>query len=281
MSAKETINFLYIKEKNMSKRTRVIVAGAKGRMGQEVLKMVVSDHELELVAGIGSAAVEGEMIGVNGTLEVPYLSSLEDAIARLKPDVLVDFTNPSSVKKNMETAILSGVRPVVGTTGLSPEDMRELDELSAQHQVGVIIAPNFAIGAILMMKFAKEAAKFMPHVEIMEMHHDQKLDAPSGTAMKTAELIQETRKELRQGHPQEEEVIQGARGGYYNGFRIHSIRLPGMVAHQEVLFGHTGQTLSIRHDSLNRESFMPGVNLAVKKIMQMTSLVYGLENVME
>ncbi|MEW9669792.1 4-hydroxy-tetrahydrodipicolinate reductase [Ammoniphilus sp. 3BR4] len=257
---------------------RVAVAGSKGRMGQEAVKMVMSDPELELVAEVGSPRSRGEGASVHG---VPFLTSLEEAFLNYRPDVLVDLTTPQAVKNNMELAIQHGVRPVVGTTGLSADEIQELDDLSREKGVGAIIAPNFAIGAILMMKFAREAARYMPHVEIIELHHDKKLDAPSGTAVKTAELIQQTRQEFKQGHPDEEEIIDGARGGYYNGFRIHSVRLPGLVAHQEVLFGHVGQTLSIRHDSMNRESFMPGINLAIKKVIDLNTLVYGLENVMD
>lgn len=255
---------------------QVAVIGSRGRMGQEVVKMVLSDSDLKLVAEIDRPG--REYPANEGT---PFFSSLTEALEKAKPDVLIDFTTPQSVKENMEVALAYGVRPVVGTTGFTPEDIARLDKLCQEKQLGAIIAPNFAIGAILMMKFAREAAKYMPHVEIIELHHDQKLDAPSGTAIKTAELIQESRPELKQGHPGEEEVIDGARGGYYNGFRIHSVRLPGLVAHQEVLFGHTGQTLSIRHDSINRESFMPGVNLAVKKVMHLDRLIYGLEHIMD
>lgn len=263
----------------MANQIRVIVSGAKGRMGQEAVKMILADSELQLVAGVGSKrqVEESSILGVG----VPLFSSLEEAINYANADVVVDFTTPEVVKQNMVVSINHGVRPVVGTTGLTPNDLEELDNLCQNKGIGAIIAPNFAIGAILMMRFAREAARYMPHVEIMEMHHDRKLDAPSGTAIKTAELISESRRELRQGHPEEKEVIDGARGAYYNGFRIHSVRLPGMVAHQEVLFGHTGQTLSIRHDSMNRESFMPGVNLAIKKVMDSNQLIYGLEKVMD
>jgi len=264
-------------EKN---QIRVMIAGPKGRMGQEAVKMVLADPQLELVAGIVSTArkdVQGE-----GTLSgIPLFTSIDEAAETVYPDVLIDFTNPHVILDHALSAIRHGIRPVIGTTGLSPEEIEMLDKQCQEKGLGAIIAPNFAIGAILMMKFAREAAKYMPHVEIIELHHDQKLDAPSGTSIKTAELIAESRKEFKQGHPDEKEIIDGARGGYYNGFRIHSVRLPGMVAHQEVLFGHVGQTLSIRHDSLNRESFMPGVNLAVKKVVDLDHLVYGLENVLD
>ena len=150
---------------------------------------------------------------------------------------------PHAAYSNTETAIRYGVRPVIGTTGFTPEQITELDKLCQEKGIGGLIAPNFSIGAILMMKFAAQASKYLPHVEIIEYHGDQKLDAPSGTSIKTAELISEARQELRQGNPKEKETIEGARGGYYNGFRIHSVRLPGVFAQQEVIFGGFGQTL--------------------------------------
>ncbi|WP_027417517.1 4-hydroxy-tetrahydrodipicolinate reductase [Aneurinibacillus terranovensis] len=262
---------------------RVAVAGPRGRMGSEAVKMILRDETLQLVCGIDpkyNGEDVGTVLGI-GPADAVLVPDIRQALDHYKPDVLVDFTTPLVVKQNMIAAIKKEVRPVVGTTGLSPEDIAELEHLCQTNRVGAIIAPNFAIGAVLMMKFAQEAAKYMPHVEIIEQHHDQKLDAPSGTAIKTAELIQTARMEMRQGHPEEKEVIEGARGGYYNGFRIHSVRLPGLVAHQEVIFGAVGQTLTIRHDSINRESFMPGVNLAIKKVMNHTGLIYGLENIME
>jgi 4-hydroxy-tetrahydrodipicolinate reductase len=263
-------------------KIRVAVAGPRGRMGSEAVKMILQDDELQLVCGIDYKH-EGEDIGdVLGLkqADAPIEISIGHALDVHKPDVLVDFTTPDVVKENMITAIQRGVSPVVGTTGLTPAEIKELDELCREHNTGAIIAPNFAIGAVLMMKFAQEAAKYMPHVEIIEQHHDRKLDAPSGTAVKTAQMIREARQELKQGHPDEKEVLDGARGAYYGGFRIHSVRLPGLVAHQEVIFGAVGQTLTIRHDSINRESFMPGVNLAVKEVMKRTALIYGLEKIM-
>lgn len=261
---------------------RVAVAGAKGRMGQEVVKMVLGDPELSLVAAIDST-LDGVPVSEVLGLETPVLfyRSLTYALDATQPDVLVDFTVPDSVKTNAVAAIDAGVRPVIGTTGLQPEEIEQLDHRCRQRGIGGIVAPNFAIGAVLMMHFAALAAKYFPHVEIIEYHHDQKLDAPSGTSLKTAELISLARKEMKQGHPLEEERLDGVRGGYYHGFRIHSVRLPGLVAHQEVLFGAPGQTLSIRHDSMNRESFMPGVNLAIKKVMTLQGMVYGLEHLLE
>ncbi|KQL50140.1 4-hydroxy-tetrahydrodipicolinate reductase [Brevibacillus choshinensis] len=250
----------------MEKQIRVAVAGANGRMGQEVVKMLGEDTQSVYT---GNLDTRGDDESIRLQLEV------------MKPDVLVDFTTPHSVYRHMEICLKYGVRPVVGTTGLTPEQLQEMTERYQDAGLGAIIAPNFAIGAILCMKFSAMAAKYMPHVEIIELHHDRKLDAPSGTALKTAEMIAAVREDLKQGHPEEKETIPGARGAEYEGFRIHSVRLPGMVAHQEVLFGAVGQTLSIRHDSINRESFMPGVNMAVKAVVNMNSLIYGLEHLID
>ncbi|EGL82251.1 Dihydrodipicolinate reductase [Caldalkalibacillus thermarum TA2.A1] len=261
---------------------RVIVVGAKGKMGSETVKMIQKDDELQLVCGVDSKLNNvdvGEVIGI-GPIGVPFVNDLERALLDFNPDVMVDFTTPQSVKQHVQLAIHHRVRPVIGTTGLTQADIEELQALADQHKIGGIIAPNFAIGAILMMKFAQMAARYMPEVEIIEMHHDQKLDAPSGTAIKTAEMIAEVREEHRQGHPEEKEELQGARGAFYQGFPIHSVRLPGLVAHQQVIFGSEGQTLTIRHDSINRTSFMPGVNMAIKKVVKLECLVYGLDKVM-
>jgi len=262
---------------------KVAVIGASGRMGKEVIKMVASDSDLQLVAAVSpsNAGIDaGELVGIK-PLGVSVVASLEDAINSAQADVMVDFTVPHLAYAHAKRSIEAGIRPIMGTTGFTPEQITELEQLCEQQQIGGLIAPNFSIGAILMMKFAQEAAKYMPHVEIIEYHGDQKLDAPSGTSIKTAELIAQTRQELRQGNPNEKETIEGARGGYYEGFRIHSVRLPGVFAQQEVIFGGNGQTLKIRHDSYDRAGYMPGVNHAVKKVMSYTGLVYGFEHIMD
>lgn len=259
---------------------RVAVTGAGGRMGREVVRMVLNDPELILAAAVDpsvSGSDAGRLVGMDGC-GVTVSDDLELALIESRADVMVDFTTPNTVMANTQTAIRHGVRPVIGTTGFSPENIEKLDKLCRDKAIGGIIAPNFSIGAILMMKFAAQAAKYFPNLEIIEYHGDQKLDAPSGTAVKTAELISEVRDELRQGNPQEHETIEGARGGYYNGFRIHSVRLPGIFAQQEVVFGDFGQTLKIRHDSYDRAGYMPGVNVAVKKVIHITGIVYGFEH---
>lgn len=262
---------------------RIIVAGASGKMGQEVVKLIEKTEHFAIVCGVSRTYQNkdvGEVVGI-GKINVPMLASVKEALEKYEADVLIDFTTPEVVKKHAKLAIEAGVRPVIGTSGLSEQAVQEIAELAKAKKVGAIVAPNFAIGAVLMMAFAAKAAKYLPHVEIIELHHDQKLDAPSGTAIKTAEGIQQERVERKQGHPKEEELIEGARGAYYHGFRIHSVRLPGLVAHQEILFGGAGQMLTIRHDSFHRESFMPGVKLAVEKVMDLDTLIYGLEHVIE
>lgn len=262
---------------------KVAIAGARGRMGSDAVRTVLKQQEMELVAALDYKEV-GETLGdlemFSSDLNVPIFTNLLELISETKPDVLIELTNPQSVYEHTKEALLHNVRPVVGTTGFTDKQLEELKEIAEQNKVGCIIAPNFAIGAILMMKFAKEAAKYLPDVEIIEMHHDRKLDAPSGTGLKTAQLIAEVRAQKKQGHPNEKETIQGARGADFDGMHIHSVRLPGLVAHQEVLFGGEGQLLTIRHDSLNRESFMGGIVYCVKTVMSMEKLVYGLENIL-
>ena len=261
---------------------KVMVSGACGRMGQAVLKAVIEDSELELVGAVDLAggADAGELVGL-GQNGVIVGTDLEAVIDASSPEVMVDFTRPDVVYANAVKAIKKGVSPVIGTTGLSDEEKAELAELSKANNTPVFIAPNFAIGAVLMMLMARQAAKYMPEVEIIELHHDKKLDAPSGTALQTAAMISEVRKAHVQGNPEETEKVAGARGADVDGMRIHSVRLPGYVAHQEVIFGGLGQTLTIRHDSLNRESFMPGVCLACKKVRNLEGLVIGLDKIMD
>ncbi|MHA6483920.1 4-hydroxy-tetrahydrodipicolinate reductase [Paenibacillus sp. strain BS8-2] len=262
---------------------KVAVAGASGRMGREVVKMVLEDATLELVSAVSpsSGPIDAATLAGKPNCGIIVSASLEEALASTKADVLVDFSVPQVAYSHTRTAIEYGVRPIMGTTGFTPEQIVELDELCKAREIGGLIAPNFSIGAILMMKFAAEASKYLPNVEIIEYHGEQKLDAPSGTSIKTAELISQVRQELRQGNPNEEEIIEGSRGGYYNGFRIHSVRLPGVFAQQEVIFGGFGQSLKIRHDSYDRAGYMPGVNTAVKKVMHYSGMVYGFEHLMD
>ena len=249
----------------IAEQIRVVVAGAGGRMGRETVRAVAAEQDM-IVAGEGH---RGDDLG--------------DVLRDARADVLVDFTVPESVMANLRVALAAKVVPIVGTTGLSTDDLAEIRTLCNENRVGALIAPNFAIGAILLMRFAQAAAKYMPDVEIIEMHHERKLDAPSGTAVKTATLIAAVRDAaLAKGDlPGAFETVSGARGGRAEGgIPVHSIRLPGFVASQEVIFGGPGQRLSLRHDSIDRASFMPGVVLAVRKAASLSGLVYGLENLL-
>lgn len=268
----------------MLNKIRVFVAGACGKMGMETIRTILGQEDMEIigVSDIRNQEADiGTILGLS-PLGIKVSGQLnQKELTELKTDILVDFTNPQSVFTNAKEAIKAGVVPVIGATGLDDQEIAELEELASENNVGVFIAPNFALGAILMMKFAKETAKFFSHVDIIEYHHDNKLDAPSGTALKTADMINEVRQPMLQGHPNEYEKIPGSRGGDINGIHVHSVRLPGLIAHQEVIFGGYGQTLTIRHDAYSRETYMPGVMLAIRKAYKMTKLVIGLENFLD
>ncbi len=264
-------------------KTKIIIAGPRGRMGSEAVKLVERTEHFELVAVIDHKHGGKRLNEVDGvsTLPVPVFADINVCLSEIKADVLIDLTTPEVGMHHTKTALEFGVRPVVGTTGFTNENLAELEELCRQKETGCIIAPNFALGAVLMMKFSQMAGRYFQDVEIIELHHDKKLDAPSGTAVKTAEMIAQVREEKSQGHPEEKETLPGARGADFSGMHIHSVRLPGLIAHQQVMFGAEGQTLTIRHDSYDRLSFMSGVKLAVDTVMNLNTLVYGLENIIE
>jgi 4-hydroxy-tetrahydrodipicolinate reductase len=244
-----------------STKIRVAVCGALGRMGRTTCEAVAADEALELVATVDTGF---------GTGTAPLLgagrdfSDLKDALEQTKVDVVVDFTVPASVRANVLTCVMHHVAVVVGTTGLGAADLAEIEKATELQAAPVLVAPNFAMGAVLMMEFARQAASHFSACEIVELHHDKKLDAPSGTSRLTRLGIKETWSGL----------------GLEREVPIHSVRLPGLVAHQEVIFGGLGETLTIRHDSLSRESFMPGVLLAVKRVRSLQGLVVGLENIL-
>jgi 4-hydroxy-tetrahydrodipicolinate reductase len=262
---------------------RVAVAGAAGRMGRTVVRAVHEDPETELVAAIDVQSAgrdAGELAGL-GTLGIPVSGEIA-VVEAAQADVLVDFTRAASAHDNATRALRAGISPVIGTTGLSREQEAEIASLASEAKLGAFIAPNFSIGAVLMMLFARQAARYLPEIEIIEMHGEQKVDAPSGTAMRTIQLILENRGERTAKRPEREEFkVEGARGGDVEGIRVHSVRLPGYVAHQECIFGGIGQTLTLRHDSMDRISFMPGVVLACKRVRDLDGLVVGLEHLLD
>lgn len=261
---------------------RVVIAGPRGRMGTEAIKMMLAKNDLQLIACIDRKNDGKKLKDISSfNLNIPIYEDANQCFDEVKPDVLLDLTVPEAGFQNTKIALTHYVRPVVGTSGFTHEQLNELEELANKNKVGCIIAPNFAIGAVLMMQFSKIAAKYFPHVEIIEKHHDRKIDAPSGSLMKTVDLIRENRKKIKQGHPDEYETVEGVRGGDIDGFKIHSVRLPGLVAQQEVIFGGTSQLLTIKHDSFHRESFMEGIYRAITHIMNETSFIYGLENILD
>jgi 4-hydroxy-tetrahydrodipicolinate reductase len=253
---------------------RVGVLGATGRVGAEVCRAVHADADMELVAGISrSKAGEkaAEALGLQGSDLV--LAENLDSFVEAGVEVAVDFTSADFAPEHVAWAIEHGVHIVVGTTGF------EVDEAWREAPVGVFLAPNFAVGAVLMQRFAREAARYLPAVEIVELHHEGKVDAPSGTAAATADAVAASRREAWAGPSSES--LPGVRGGDRSGIRIHSIRLPGLVAHQEVIFGGQGQTLTIRHDSTDRTSFVPGVLMAIRWAPSHPGLTVGLDAILE
>lgn len=249
---------------------RVVISGA-GKMGRQVVEAVAAEDGMAAVAFVDGFAVKGEVGGI------PLYSSARECFAETKPDVVIDFTNAEWTPALAVAAFAHGVRMVIGTTGLSDAFIAELEREAKERALGAVVAANFAIGAVLMMHFAREAARFFEHAEIIELHHDQKVDAPSGTAVTTANLMREARERPFTHRKASRETLPGARGAESGGIAIHSVRLPGLVAHQEVIFGGLGQTLTIRHDTTGRDSFMPGVMAATREVMTLDHLVVGLD----
>ena len=232
-------------------------------MGREIINAIEQDTELELVGQTGSN------------------DNLKDVLIDVKPDVVIDFTNPASVYQNAEVIVSSKCNGIIGTTGIAPDQREKLGSLALKNGVGILLAPNFCIGAVLMMKFAAEAAKYLPNVEIIEYHHDQKADAPSGTATYTADYINKAVTETKAPTVTSKEMLnENSQGARIGNIRIHAVRLPGFVASQEVILGGKGNTLKIRHDTVNREAFTPGILHSSKKIIGKKGLFYGLESLL-
>jgi 4-hydroxy-tetrahydrodipicolinate reductase len=257
---------------------RVAVIGANGRMGMEVCRAIVQEHDLEVVAAIDRSGAGGHIIRYSDdpSRDVVVSDDLGE-IERARCEVAVDFTHPDAVLDNVRWLIEHHVHAVVGTTGIGPDDLAEIERLLEKEggRSGVIVAPNFAIGAVLAERFAAEAVRFFPAVEIIELHHDRKADAPSGTALSAARRLAGERADAYRGP--DRESLEGSRGGDVQGVRVHSVRLPGLVAHQEIILGGPGQILTIRHDSMDRSSFMPGVLMAIRSVAGRPGLTVGLE----
>jgi len=275
-----------------SKPIQVLVSGALGRMGVEVIKAIDASEHCQLVAAIDTTkGMEGKDIGevigigakevfVTSDFEASLCSSSQNQKTSDRP-VLIDFTHPSVVYEHTRASIAYGVHPVIGTTGLSRSQIKDLSEFAIKASIGSAIIPNFSIGMVLLQQAAAAAARFYENVELIEMHHNLKADSPSGTCIKTAEMIEELGKTFNESNISDEESIKGSRGGHRpSGLRLHSVRLPGLVAHQEVMFGAPGETYLLKHDTIDRSAYMPGVLLTVRKVQQINGLLYGLEKIL-
>lgn len=247
---------------------KVAVCGAYGKMGREVCNAVGEDSSMELVAKVD---IQGEAY-----------KTIEEAEKSNDIDILIDFTQPSSIFENAKFCLNNGIKMVIGTTGLKDEEIAYLKKLSEDKKTGCFIAPNFSTGAVLMMMFSKMASKYFDNAEIIELHHNQKKDAPSGTAIKTALMMSEEKETFKKGNCKEVETLDGSRGGTsYSDIQIHSVRMPGYMASQEVIFGSSGQVFTIRHDSVDRKCYMPGILMAVKHVFKNNNFTYGLDNILK
>ncbi len=247
---------------------KVAVCGALGKMGREVVNAVEAAEDMELVAKIDIAADN-------------MYRTIEEAARVEDIDILIDFTQPKSIYENALYCLNNGIKIVIGTTGLTDEQIENLRQLSVEKDTGCFIAPNFSTGAVLMMMFARQAAKYFDNAEIIEFHHNQKKDAPSGTSIKTAQMMAEVKPDFALNNSDEVETVEGARGGNaYSNIHIHSVRMPGYTASQEVILGSSGQVLTIRHDSMDRKCYMPGILLAVRHTAHANNFIYGLDNIM-
>lgn len=258
----------------------VLVNGVLGKMGREVVAAISRDPELELVGGADIKATQNELTLPDGSKKVPLSTDLSSIIKICHPKVMLDFTIAEAAISAARVALKQGVNVVIGTSGLSEDNLKEIADLSEANKVGAVVAPNFTIGSAVLLNAAKDAAKFFDYVEIIEMHHHEKADAPSGTAIATAKAMLQSRGKPFLYSKTKKETLSGTRGGEIDGVTIHSVRLPGFVASQEVVFGGLGQTLSIRHDTIGRECYMPGVIVAIKEVVNRKGLVYGLDTLL-
>ena len=254
---------------------RIVVHGALGRVGQQVLDTVCHEPEMEVVGAVDLKIAQDHLPLPDGSGAVSASSDLDSILTSCQPDVMVDFSIARATMPAVRIATDRGVNLVIGTTGLTADDIAEIERLSQEHQVGAVVAPNFALGAVVMTHLAKIAAKYFDYAEIIELHHHLKADAPSGTALSTARAMAEAKGKPFQLPKQKKSF--NSRGEQVEGISIHSVRLPGLMAHQEIILGTAGQTLRIRHDTINRECYMPGVMLAIKEVVKRKGLTYGLD----
>ncbi|MFC1940295.1 4-hydroxy-tetrahydrodipicolinate reductase [Chloroflexota bacterium] len=262
------------------KPIKVVVHGASGRVGREVLAGLCRESETQVVGAVELQVSEDYLVLSDGSGKIPFSSNLEHILTSYQPDVLVDFTIAQATMPAVRIAAKRGVNLVIGTTGLTADDIGEMEQLATDGKVGIVVAPNFALGAVLMVHMAKIAARYLDYAEIVELHHHLKADSPSGTALSTARAMAQARGKPF-SRPVEPVQASNSRGEQVEGVTIHSVRLPGLMAHQEVILGAPGQTLSIRHDTINRECYVPGVILAVKEVVKRQGLIHGLDALLD
>ena len=258
-------------------KIRVVVQGALGKVGREVVSALCQEPETEIVGATELTVTSDSLALPDGSGSIPLSADLSQILADVQPDVLVDFSSASAELSAARVATKKGVNLVIGTTGLSKDDINEMEHLAEAQGIGIVVAPNFALGAALMIHLSKIAAGYFDYAEIIELHHHQKIDSPSGTALSTARAMAQAKGQQFSQPPGQP---SDSRGETVEGISIHSVRLPGLQAHQEVILGTAGQTLRIRHDMINRESFMPGVILAIRDVVKRKGLVQGLETLL-
>lgn len=256
---------------------KVVVNGATGKMGTETVAAVLAEDGVELVGAV-CRQERGPVLAVTGDVHIPLSTDLAGLLGQTQPDVLVDFTNASACMEAASVAAGRSVNLVLGASGLTEDHLKQLDAMANDRDIGVIVAPNFALGAVVLKRLLEQAAPYFEYVDIVESHHEAKIDAPSGFAMAMAKAIGDERGFQRNNT--ERENLEGTRGGEYNGVSIHSIRMPGRSAHHEVILGTSGQTLTLRHDTLGRDCYMPGVIRCIRDVVTRKGLVVGLENIL-
>ena len=257
---------------------RVAVNGATGKMGREVVVALCRESDTEPVGAVCKQQRGDSLDLPDGSGTIPISTNLEEVLSATSPHVLVDFTQAEVSMAAVPTAAKYGINLVIGTTGLSEENLQALEVIAQEQRIGIIVAPNFALGAVVLMHLAKRAAPFFEYADIIEMHHEAKIDAPSGTALAIARAISQD-KQYERNRPDREQ-LPGTRGGEYNGVGIHSVRMAGRSAHHEVIFGTAGQTVSLRHDTLGRDCYMPGVIRAIREVVNLKGLVVGLDKIL-
>jgi 4-hydroxy-tetrahydrodipicolinate reductase len=267
----------------MADLVKIVIAGINGRMGIASARLILGDPQMKLVGAFGSpgAAYVGQDVGKltdSAATDILVSNSIEDLPAVIQPDVLLDFSVADAAFSHAQYALQRGIRPVIGVSGLAEDKIKTLAKLTSDKHLGAMVVPNFSIGAVLMMEFARQAGAFFDNVEIVEMHHTKKLDAPSGTAMHTAGKLKLSGNTFNRKEVDEHELLPHARGGQTDaGVRIHSLRLPGLISHQEVIFGSPGELLTVRHDSFNTDCFLRGIKMAILAVKQMSGLTVGLD----